>query len=155
MNSSTKSCCAGTGNYYAGKTIWLGRHLITVCCMFSGFQWRTEVEIMGVETVGVQWGMTDLSNWCAQRALCKKPRWINIHDVPLNLITMSKQVKRAITVICSPQTQCLVCFISKPYKMFFFFLIPFGFHFLSPPSPPSRHSPPLMCCFYPSLIVHV
>lgn len=92
--------------------------------------------------------MTDVSIMVRKKTLLNT----YIHDVHQNLITMSRQVKRAITAIGSTQTRRRVCFISKPVGNLFFPLILFGFHFLPLFSP---YSPPLTRRFYPSVIVHV
>lgn len=65
-------CNAGAGQLLCLQTIWFGRHLITLCCMFPGFQWRTKVQLTGWGIVGERSGLTDLCNWWAQRALSKK-----------------------------------------------------------------------------------
>lgn len=40
-----------------------------------GFQWRTKVEIMGVEIVGVHWGMTDVSIMVRKKTLLNTYTW--------------------------------------------------------------------------------
>lgn len=157
MNSSTIHLRCRHRQLLSSQTIWLQRHLITVCCMFCGFQWRTKVQLMGWEIVAVHWGMTDLCNWWAQRVLCKKPSWINIHDVSLNLITISKQVERTITVILlsTDSIFCLLYQQTLQNVFFFIFQIPFLFHFLSCHFLSSHYSSPFICCFYPYVIVHV
>lgn len=86
------------------------------------FSMKDKGSAYGLRIVGAHWGMTDLCNWWAQRALCKKPSWINIHDIPLNLITISKQVERPITVIL-PATISISSALSANLTKFYFLLL--------------------------------
>lgn len=133
MDSSREPCSCRHMQLPSLQNIWLGTHLITVCWMFSGFQWRTKARHTGWGIIGVHWSMTDLCNRCIQRALCKKKAfWINIHDAPVNLITMSKQVRETYYCHFAHHKLNLPCFISTAYEFF----NPFFCLTLSPPVPP-------------------
>lgn len=96
-------------------------------------------------------------NWSVQlpRTLCKKPFWINIHDVRVNRMTVWKQVKRVITVIpLATNSIFLSASLANPRKKATFVLC-MSVSFSLSPVFSSLYSPHFMCCFYPYLIVHV
>lgn len=151
MDSSREPCSCRHMQLPSLQNIWLGTQLITVCWMFSGSRWRTKARCTGWGIIGVRWAMTDLCNRCVQRALCKKtPFWINIHDVPVNLITMSKQVRETYYCHFAHHKLNLLCFISKAYEFFNPFFVS-----LSLATPPFLVLLSFMCCLYPKVIPYV
>lgn len=133
MDSSRESCSCRHMQLPSLRNIWLGTHLITVCWMFSGSQWRTKARHTGCGIIGVHWAVTDLCNRRIQRALREKKKlfWINIHDAPVNLITMSKQVRETYYCHFAHHKLNLPCFISRADEFF----NPFSVS--PPPHPPS------------------